>query len=48
MENFIVTTTRKPAPATKIFDEEISSKLGGRLVEHENNSFDALKKFTET
>ncbi|MBR3499411.1 MAG: class I SAM-dependent methyltransferase [Selenomonadaceae bacterium] len=44
MKNFIVTTTRKPDPATESFAQEISSRLGGRLVERADNSFDALRK----
>ena len=42
--NFIVTTIRKPDAATEILAEEISKKLGGRLVRREDLSFDALKK----
>ena len=44
MENFIVTTTRKPDSAQKTFAEEISSKLGGKFVSREDFSFDMLKK----
>ena len=42
--NFIVTTIRKPDAATEILAEEISKRLGGRLVRREDLSFDALKK----
>ncbi len=45
MENFIVTTIRKPDSATEIFAEKISRKLGGQFVRRENFSFDALKNF---
>ena len=45
MENFIVTTIRKPDSATENFAEKISLKLGGQFVRRENFSFDALKNF---
>lgn len=44
MENFIVTTTRKPDSAQKSFAEEISLKLGGKFIERKDFSFDTLKK----
>lgn len=44
MENFIVTTTRKPDVAEKIFAAELATRLGGNFVEREDFSFDALKK----
>ena len=44
MENFIVTTIRKPDAATEIFAAEIAKKLGGRFVPRESFSFDTLKK----
>ncbi|MBR0260828.1 MAG: class I SAM-dependent methyltransferase [Selenomonadaceae bacterium] len=44
MENFIVTTTRKPDSAQEIFAEEISQKLGGKFIQREDFSFDLLKK----
>ena len=47
MENFIVTTTRKPDSVQKTFAEEISFKFGGKFVEREDFSFDALKKAHE-
>ena len=44
MTSFIVTTIRKPNQATKTFAEKISLKLGGKFIEREDFSFDALKK----
>ena len=44
MENFIVTTIRKPNAATENFAAEISKKLGGRFVQREDFSFNTLKK----
>lgn len=44
MDNFIITTTRKPDAASEIFAEELSRKLGGQFVKREDFSFDALKK----
>ena len=44
MENFIVTTTRKPDSGQEIFAEEISKKLGGKFIQREDFSFDTLKK----
>ena len=44
MENFIVTTTRKPDAATEIFAAELSRRMGGEFVTREDFSFDALKK----
>lgn len=44
MNNFIVTTIRKPNQAQETFAEEISLKLGGQFVRRENFSFDTLKK----
>ena len=45
MDNFIVTTARKPTPEVEKLAEEISLKLGGKLVTRGDFSFDALKKF---
>lgn len=44
MNNFIVTTIRKPNQAQEAFAEEISLKLGGQFVRREDFSFDTLKK----
>ena len=44
MENFIVTTTRKPDDTAEIFAAELATKLGGNFVEREDFSFDMLKK----
>ena len=44
MESFIVTTIRKPNKATEVLAEEISFKLGGRLVRREDFSFETLRK----
>lgn len=44
MNDFIVTTTRKPDFATKAFAEEISLELGRKFVSREDNSFDAMRK----
>lgn len=44
MNNFIVTTIRKPNKATESFAEEISLKLGGQFVRREDSSFDTLKR----
>ena len=44
MDNFIVTTARKPTPEVARLAEEISLKLGGKSVTREDFSFDALKK----
>lgn len=44
MENFIVTTTRKPNSSTETLAEEISLRFGGKFVNREDFSFDALKK----
>ena len=43
MDNFIVTTVRKPTPDVENLAEEISLKLGGKLVTREDFSFDKLK-----
>ena len=45
MDNFIVTTARKPTPDVEKLAEEISLELGGKLVTRGDFSFDALKKF---
>lgn len=44
MENFIVTTVRKPDSEIEQLAAEISAKLGGRFVARESLSFDTLKK----
>ena len=44
MENFIVTTIRKPDAATETFAAEMAKKLGGRFVPRESFSFDTLKE----
>jgi len=44
MQNFIVTTIRKPDKSTETFAKEISLKLGGQFVRREDFSFDALRK----
>lgn len=44
MENFIVTTTRKPDDTAEIFAAELATKLGGQFVQREDFSFDALKE----
>ena len=44
MDNFIITTTRKPDVATEIFAQELSQKLGGEFFRREDFSFDTLKK----
>lgn len=44
MNNFIVTTIRKPNQAQEAFAEEISLKLGGQFVRREDFSFDKLKR----
>ena len=44
MENFIVTTIRKPDAATENFAAEISKKLSGQFVQREGFSFDTLKE----
>jgi len=44
MQNFIVTTTRKPDAAAENLAVEISKKLGGQFIRRENFSLDALKK----
>lgn len=44
MNNFIVTTTRKPDFATENFAAELSLKFGRKFVRREDFSFDTLKK----
>ena len=44
MNNFIVTTTRKPDIKAEIFAEELSLKLGGKFIRREDFSFKTLKK----
>ena len=44
MNNFIVTTIRKPNFAQETLAKEISLKFGGKFVEREDFSFDTLKK----
>lgn len=44
MNNFIVTTIRKPNQAQETFAEEISLNLGGQFVRREDFSFDTLKR----
>ena len=44
MENFIVTTTRKPNSLIETFAEEISLKFGAKFVPREDFSFETLKK----
>ena len=44
MENFIVTTIRKPNSSVEMLAEEISKKLGGKFVRREDFSFNTLKK----
>ena len=44
MDNFIVTTVRKPNSSVEQLAEEISLKLGGKFVKREDLSFDTLKK----
>ena len=44
MGNFIVTTTRKPTLATETLATELAEQLGGKFVQRENFSFDALKQ----
>ena len=44
MEDFIVTTIRKPDAAIEARAEEISKRLGGRLVQREDLSFETLRK----
>ncbi len=43
MNNFIVTTIRKPTEAVEMLAKEIALKLGGQFVKREDLSFDALK-----
>ncbi|MBR6713052.1 MAG: class I SAM-dependent methyltransferase [Selenomonadaceae bacterium] len=43
MNNFIVTTIRKPTEAVEMLAKEIALKLGGNFVAREDLSFDALK-----
>lgn len=43
MNNFIVTTIRKPTEAIETFAKEISLKLGGNFVVREDFSFETLK-----
>lgn len=47
MQNFIVTTTRKPDKSIETFAEEISLRLGGKFVQREDFSFETLKKAHE-
>ena len=47
MENFIVTTIRKPNSSIETFAKEISLKFGAKLVQREDFSFDLLKKLHE-
>ncbi|MBR0060924.1 MAG: protein-L-IsoD(D-D) O-methyltransferase, partial [Selenomonadaceae bacterium] len=42
MNNFIVTTIRKPTEAVEMLAKEIALKLGGQFVKREDLSFDAL------
>ena len=44
MEDFIVTTIRKPNSSVETLAEAISKKLGGKFVRREDFSFNALKK----
>lgn len=44
MENFIVTTTRKPDDTAEIFAAELATRLGGQFVKREDFSFDTLKE----
>ena len=44
MDNFIITTTRKPNSALETFAEDLSHKLGCKSVKREDFSFDTLKK----
>ena len=44
MNDFIITTIRKPNIGTETFAGELSRKLGGQFVRREDFSFDALKK----
>ena len=44
MNNFIVTTTRKPDLDMENLAVEISARLGGKFIEREDNSFDKLRK----
>ena len=43
MNNFIVTTIRKPTEAVEMLAKEIALKLGGNFVAREDLSFDVLK-----
>lgn len=45
MNNFIVTTIRKPNSSTENLAEEISLKLGGKFIKRDDFSFDTLRKF---
>ena len=44
MNNFIVTTIRKPDSMTENFAKEISLKLGGQFVKRADSSFEGLRK----
>ena len=44
MDNFIITTTRKPNSALEKLAEDLSHKLGCKSVKREDFSFDMLKK----